>query len=110
MKGIPQEIRVSSMVISFMNDTETSTVTPSVIITGAVITTDGDVHEFSFDRGKLCFKSKQTIIKPFDKTTQQRLEYLLVSYSHGALRLNKIPCDIEDTNCTKACVAELEDD
>lgn len=108
MKGIPQEIRVSSMTISFIDKTETFSVTSSVMIIGAVITVNGDVHNFSFEHGKLCFKTKQNTIKPFNKTVQQRLEYLLISYIHGALKLNIIPYNI-DGDCTNLCINELEE-
>lgn len=108
MLGIPQEIRVSSMTISFIDNAKTVSVATSVIVTGAVITIDGNVHKFSFERGRLCFGNKQSVTKPFDKTTQQRLEHLLISYIHGALKLNVIPYNIND-DCINTCIAELEE-
>jgi hypothetical protein len=108
MKEIPQEIRVSSMAISFVDATDQCGASTSVVtIEGAVVTESGNVCKFSFARGKIIFNDRTV---KFNRTIKQQLEMVLEAYARGAMKINVIHCEFSNMPSEIESRAELEDE
>ena len=95
MTALPQELRISSMVVSFDNKVFGCTTVPNVTVKGAAVTFDGTVCEFLFCQGKIDFSSKRGEISPFNKTVIIRLEEILKAYIQGVLHFDTIRCNLD---------------
>ena len=112
MNSVPQEIRISYVKIPFVDESLECCGPKAVVsIMGAVVTSDGTVHSFNFERGRMVLTDKKDSTKTdmFSKNTIRKMETVLEAYSHGIMKLNVIQCQFDDVPSEVCKQAEIEE-